>query len=242
MDLPLKTLFLLSSLLLCIQGPLKGQQDGFQAKIGMEYMYLEYGKLHGAQLPFALSYQIGNLYAGASVGLGVGVSSWNYEGDSDKFYNLDIDQNVPPWAFWKGSTFQGNDRLIMLKGGTGYAVRFFNNLHIGKNLQLWDRPLSVEAGAYLTRVTTSFMAAKAEDVQVYNAFGTNAPNAVYPTDLLFPVSVIYWDYGPFLALRYQLTKNWRIPIGLSTAYYHGSYDNSVLSIGLYFYLPMGSEN
>lgn len=205
-------------------------------------MYLEYGKLHGAQLPFVLSYQVGHLYAGASIGFGLGTSSWNYDGDSDNFHNLDINQQVPPWAFWAFSSFQGSDRLVMLEGGTGYAVRIFNNLHIGRSLPLWDRPLSIEAGAYLTRVTTSFMAAKAEDVQVYNAFGTNAPNAVYPTDLLFPVSVTYWDYGPFAALRYQLTKNWRVPLGMSVAYYHGSYDNSVWNLGVYFNLPMSRKD
>lgn len=228
---------LLLALAFASQLSLNGQ-SGFQANLDFQYSYMEYGRLHGLQVPLSVSYKRGRTHFGMGIGAAIGISNWNYDGAPGKIYNLDVNFEMPPWAFFGSSSFNKGERLFVLKGGTGYGVRLFVDLRIGREYQFLNRPLFVEGGAYLTRVTTSFIAAKAEDVLIYNAFGPNESGFVYPTELLFPVSVIYWDIGPFIGLRYQLTKGWRVPMGLSAAYYHGFYDNSTLSLGLYFHLPM----
>lgn len=223
----------------CLSASTCWGQNGLEARLDFQYTYMQYGKLHGAQVPFSLSYRVKNTYFGLSAGIGYAVSNWNYDADPFKMHNLDIALGgTPSWHFWGTLSTYNFTPNVVLKGTSGYGVRLFSNLHLGHQFELGGRPLSVEAGAYLTRVSTSFIAAKAEDVAVYNAF-LGDPSVVFPTELLFPVSVIYWDIGPFVGLRYQLTKGWRVPMGLSAAYYHGFYDNSTLSLGLYFHLPMG---
>jgi len=216
-------------------------QKGMQAKLGIQYTHFEYGRLHGLQVPFSLSYQVNNAYFGFAVGWGLGFSDWNYAGDPAKNYNLDINRQVPPWAFWQVTTFTDGPRPNELKGGTGYGQRSFLHFHAGYQLKVFNRVLAVEGGAYLTRVTTSFIAAKAEDVMVYNALASNHPDLVFPTDLLFPVSVIYYDLGPFVGMSYQIAKDWRVPLGVSASYYYGFYDNSWVNVGLCFFLPVSKS-
>ena len=218
--------------------PCKGQR-GFQANLGLQYSYAEYGRQHGFQAPFSMSYQHKNVYFGLSAGWGVGLTNWNYDGDPNKIYNLDINRTVPPWAFFQFSSFLDPPQPITLTGTTGYGVRIFGAAHIGYRFKAGGRPLSVEGGIYLTRVTTSFIAAKAEDVMVYNNFGPNDPEWIFPTELLFPVSVIYLDIGPFVGVRYQISKEGsRLPFGVATSWYHGFYDNGWFNLGLYVDMPI----
>lgn len=52
------------------------------------------------------------------------------------------------------------------------------------------------------------------------------------------MSVIYLDIGPFVGLRYLLSKKARLQVGIAASWYHGFYDNSWFNLGLYVDMPI----
>ncbi|TVR85275.1 MAG: hypothetical protein EA411_13220 [Saprospirales bacterium] len=200
-----------------------------------QYTFMEFGKLHGINVPVSIQWNINNHILTGGLGVGYGLSNWNFGNDPSKNYNLDIDYSMPPYA-GIGSTSFFIRNFIELNGTSGHGSRWFAQLGYGRSAELFDRSFELIAGWYYTRVNTSFIAEVLEDQIIYNRLFGNGPDGEpipFETELLIPISIIYSDMGPYFQFRYEIFNDWKIPMGISASYYHGFDDNSWFNLGIF---------
>lgn len=217
--------------------------NSFSIIFDAQYSFMEYGKLHGINVPVGFQLKSGKNVFQTGIGVGYGISNWNFSNHPNKNYNLDINSEVPPYATFNISTFQDIDNL-KLKGVTGHAHRIFGYLSYGREIKIKEKTIFFNIGGYFNRVNTSFTAGYLENQTVFNPLvvDDSGDPILFESELLIPIWVVYYEFGPFANIKKLLFEDWKVPMGISLTYYHGFNNNGWYNFGVYFDLGIANKN
>lgn len=210
-------------------------QSELSVMVDFQYSFTNFGKLHGVNVPVSIQWKIKNNILAAGFGAGYGLSNWNFGNDPSKTYNMDINYTLPPYSSFSSSTFLSRT-LIEFNGTSGHGFRWYGKVGFGRAFHLFGKSNEIIIGGYYTRVNTSFIVKEINDQIIYNYLFPNGPDGEpvpFETEFLIPISIIYWDMGPFIHLRREIFEEWKVPLGISVTYYHGYDKNSWINLGVY---------